>query len=68
MELDIYIILETCVVPIRDMLAMPRGWIFQQDNATCHTSSLVKQWLKEENTTIMTWLAQSPDLNPTEKM
>ena len=37
---------------------MPRRWIFQQDNATCHTSKLVKQWFKDENITVMNWPAQ----------
>ena len=41
-------ILENSLVPTRDMLSMPKGWIFQQDNATCHTSKLVKQWFKDE--------------------
>ena len=61
-------ILENALVPTRDMLAMPRGWIFQQDNATCHTSRLVKQWFKDEHITVMTWPAQSPDINPNENM
>ena len=61
-------ILENSLVPTRDMLAMPRGWIFQQDNATCHTSILVKQCFKDENITVITWPAQSLDLNPIENM
>ena len=61
-------ILENALVPTRDMLSMPRRWIFQQDNATCHTSKLVKQWFKDENITVMNWPVQSPDLNPIENM
>ena len=45
-------ILESALVPTRDMLSMQRRCIFQQDNATCHTSKLVKQWFKEKNITI----------------
>ena len=56
-------ILENALVPTRNMLSMPRRWIFQQDNATCHTSKLVKQWFKEKNITI-----GQRSLNPIENM
>ena len=55
-------ILENALIRTRDKLSMPRGWIFQQDNATCHTSRLVKQLFNDENVTEMNWPAQSPDL------
>ena len=38
-------ILENALIPTRDMLSMPRGWIFQQDNSTCHTSRLLNSGL-----------------------
>ena len=61
-------ILENALIRTRDKLSMPRGWIFQQDNATCHTSRLVKQWFNDENVTVMNWPVQSPDLNPLENL
>ena len=59
-------ILENALIPTTHMLAIPNGWIFQQDNATCHTSRLVNDWFAEENITVIDWPAQSPDLNPIE--
>ena len=61
-------ILENALIRTCDKLSMPRGWIFQQDNATCHTSRLVKQWFNDENVTVMNWPAPSPDLNPLENL
>ncbi|KAI5085750.1 hypothetical protein C0J45_24213, partial [Silurus meridionalis] len=42
--------------------------VFMQDNAPCHTAKQVKHFLKPENIEIMTWSAQSPDLNPVENL
>ena len=61
-------ILENALIPSTHTLSMPRNWIFQQDNATCHTSRLVQQWFHNENVTVMEWPAQSPDLDPIENM
>ena len=41
-------VLKNGLIPSQNMLSLPDGWIFQQDNATCHTSRFVKQWLQEE--------------------
>ena len=60
--------LENSLIPTTHMLAMPDGWIFQQDNATCRTSRLVKGWFEEEEIPLMEWPAHSLDLNPVENL
>src|SRR4029434_2929927 len=41
---------------------------FQQDNAPCHTARSVKVWMKDHHIRTLSWPAQSPDLNPVEKL
>ncbi len=41
-------------------------WRFQQDNAPCHKSYLVKEWLSENVPVTLSHPPQSPDLNPIE--
>jgi len=43
-------------------------YVFQQDNASIHTSSLIKSWFEEYNIDVMPWLSKSSDLNPIENM
>jgi hypothetical protein len=40
--------------------------IFQQDNASVHSSNVTKDALNDLNIEVMDWPAQSPDLNPIE--
>ena len=42
------------------------GYIFQQDNASIHTSRQTNQWFQEHNVTVLDWPALSSDLNPIE--
>ena len=47
----------------------PNGrFIFQQDNASVHTSNVVRQYLHQNNVRCLTWPAQSPDLSPIENL
>ena len=41
---------------------------FQHDNDPKHTSKLTKDFLEELNIKVLSWPAQSPDLNPIEMM
>ena len=38
-------------------------YIFQQDNASVHTSRLIQSYFNENNISILPWPARSPDLN-----
>ena len=42
--------------------------IFQQDNASCHTSNYTTWWMETHGFSILDWVAQSPDLNPIENL
>lgn len=38
-------------------------FIFQQDNAPCHSARLIKQYLEEQQVEVLNWPPLSPDLN-----
>jgi transposase len=44
------------------------AFIFQQDNAPCHTAKLTQAYFQEENIMCLCWPPYSPDLNPIENL
>lgn len=53
---------------IKPLINDEQDLIFQQDNARCHTSRLVRGWMDQENINVLPWPPQSPDLNPMENL
>lgn len=45
-----------------------RKWIFQQDNASIHSSRLTKAYFLQKNIRVLDWPSKSPDLNPIENL
>jgi len=43
-------------------------YIFQEDNAPCHTAQIAKKWKNDNDIISLPWPAQSPDLNPIENL
>lgn len=62
-------ILENSLVPSIPHLQSGEGeFIFQQNGAACHTARSTKMWFANNNISLMTWPANSPDLLPIESL
>ena len=53
---------------IPEIKAVGGNVVFMQDNAPCHKSKAVIEFLRQENVTTLDWPPQSPDLNPIENL
>lgn len=61
-------ILEHFMLPSADQLFKDADFIFQQDLAPAHTAKSTKSWLNDHGVGVLDWPANSPDLNPIEKL
>ncbi|POM69978.1 Transposase, partial [Phytophthora palmivora] len=43
-------------------------FVYQQDNASIHTSKETMEFFKEQEVSVLEWTAHSPDLNPIENL
>ena len=48
---------ENALIPSIHLLTITSGCIFQQDNATCRTSRLVRELFNDEQITVINWPA-----------
>lgn len=61
-------ILGNNLIPSIDLFHKDEPFIFQQDNAPCHRARLVTQWFQDQEIDVLSWPANSPDLNCIENL
>ena len=66
MDSDVYVnVLANYLIP---WVNSNQNLIFQQDLASCHTSSYTTWWMETHGIPLLDWVSQSPDLNPIENL
>ena len=68
MNSDGYVeVLRRYILPLSNQLGDPSSdWIYMDDNATCHRSSVTNAFKDQAGIRTLKWPARSPDLNPIE--
>ncbi len=61
-------VLEHFMLPAADQLYGDADFIFQQDLAPAHSAKATSTWFKDHGIPVLNWPANSPDLNPIEKI
>ncbi|CAH1379168.1 unnamed protein product [Tenebrio molitor] len=56
-------ILTNSLLPSFNKLHAEENFIFQQDEASCHTVKSTQKWLSEKGITVLSWPSSSKDLN-----
>ena len=58
--------IQTRLLPQAAQWFSDEEWLFQQDNAPCHSSKATKDFFNRSNMEVMQWPACSPDMSPIE--
>lgn len=60
-------VLKSALLPFYDEMTQEHGCLnFQQDNASCHTSKMMKKWFEDHSIPLLYHPPNSPDLSPIE--
>ena len=54
-------ILENLLIPSRNIFQADQNWLFQQDNAPCHSTHSITNYFVESNILLLPWPALKPD-------